>query len=78
MFDKDLFISLCEKYGVEFSDTASSPMIKKGEDVRPLLEEDVKSIFKLHRISFEYLTNTNKIKNVESKFYLDDDCAMAC
>ena len=27
MFDKDLFLSLCDKYGVKFSDTANEPII---------------------------------------------------
>lgn len=29
MFDKDLFLSICEKYDVEFSQTADSPMLKE-------------------------------------------------
>ena len=28
MFDKDLFLSLCEKYDVELNNTAMSPMLK--------------------------------------------------
>ena len=27
MFDKDLFLSLCDKYDVKFSDTANEPII---------------------------------------------------
>ena len=29
MFDKDLFLSLCEKYDVELSKTAMSPMLER-------------------------------------------------
>jgi hypothetical protein len=29
MFDKDLFLSICEKYDVELSQTADSPMLKE-------------------------------------------------
>ncbi|WP_287386037.1 hypothetical protein [Lachnospira sp.] len=31
MFDKDLFLSICEKYDVEFSKIADSPMLREGE-----------------------------------------------
>lgn len=30
MFDKDLFFSICEKYDVEFSQTADSPILREG------------------------------------------------
>mgnify|MGYP000674148963 CR=1 FL=1 len=33
MFDKDLFLSLCEKYDVELSKTAMSPMLKDGDQL---------------------------------------------
>ena len=36
MFDKDLFLSLCEKYDVELSVTATSPMIKEGEQAHAI------------------------------------------
>ena len=29
MFDKDLFLSVCEKYDVELSQTADSPILKE-------------------------------------------------
>lgn len=29
MFDKDLFLSICEKYDVELSQTADSPMLNE-------------------------------------------------
>ena len=29
MFDKDLFLSLCDKYDVKFSDTANEPTIRE-------------------------------------------------
>ena len=31
MFDKELFLSLCKKYNVELSDSATCPMIKEGD-----------------------------------------------
>lgn len=43
MFNKDLFLSLCEKYGVELSD-CDSPMIKKENDLYPLTDADVISL----------------------------------
>lgn len=45
MFDKDLFLSLCEKYDVELSDTAIRPMIKDGGRVREITNDDVNRIF---------------------------------
>lgn len=41
MFDKDLFLSLCEKYDVELRETAISPMIKEGEQVRVIADNDI-------------------------------------
>lgn len=32
MFNKDIFLSLCKKYNVELSETASSPMIRNDMD----------------------------------------------
>lgn len=40
MFDKDLFLSLCEKYNVELSATATSPMIKNGEQIHPIADNN--------------------------------------
>ena len=45
MFDKDLFLSLCEKYDVELSETATSPMIKEGMELHPITDDDLNRIF---------------------------------
>ena len=39
MFDKDLFLSLCEKYDVELSETATSPMIREGIEVHAITDD---------------------------------------
>ena len=44
MLDKELFFSLCEKYNVELSKTAKTPMIRDAEGVHAITEEDVKQI----------------------------------
>lgn len=38
MFNKDLFLSICEKYDVELSQTADSPMLKSRESMSKLIE----------------------------------------
>lgn len=39
MFDKDLFISICKDYGVEFSDKYDKPMIRDyNGELKPLNE----------------------------------------
>lgn len=37
--NKGLFFSLCKKYDVEISKTASTPMIKDEFDTRPIIEK---------------------------------------
>lgn len=37
-FNKGLFLSLCKKYDVEISKTASTPMIKDEFGTRPIIE----------------------------------------
>ena len=44
MLDKELFFSLCEKYNVELSKTAKTPIIRDAEGVHAITEEDVKQI----------------------------------
>ena len=41
MFDKDLFLSLCEKYDVELSKTAMSPMLKDGDQAHAVVRASV-------------------------------------
>ena len=45
MFDKDLFLALCEKYDVELSKTAPAPMIREGDKVCEITINDIKRIF---------------------------------
>lgn len=78
MFDKDLFLSLCEKYGVELSETASSPMIKDGMGVHTITNDDVNRVFAPCQAYFEYLSNKTSARVAVSEFYLQEDYAIAC
>lgn len=78
MFDKDLFLSLCEKYGVELSETASGPMIKDGMEVRAITDDDVNRIFAPCQTYFGYSDYKTNARVVAPEFYLKDDYAIAC
>lgn len=78
MFDKDLFLSLCEKYDVELSETADSPMIREGIEVHAITDDDVNRIFSPCQTYFGYSGNKISTKTVVPEFYLMDDYATAC
>ena len=61
MFDKDLFLSLCEKYDVELSVTTTSPMIKEGEQAYTITEDDVSRVCTPCQTYFEYSRNGSNI-----------------
>ena len=71
MLDKELFFSLCEKYNVELSKTAKTPMIRDAEGVHAITEEDVKKYF-------DYSNNNINTSNVKPVFDFMDDYATAC
>lgn len=78
MFDKDLFYSLCDKYNVELSKTASKPMIREGSEVHAVTGEDVTRVFASCQTHFGYTNNKISAKVVSSEFYLQDSLAIAC
>ena len=78
MFDKDLFLSLCEKYDVELSETATSPMIREGIEVHEITDVDVNRIFSPCQTYFGYSGNKISTKMAVPEFYLMDDYAIAC
>lgn len=78
MFDKDLFLSLCEKYGVEISETATSPMIKEGNTVRVISDVDVDRIFALSQTYIGYSNNLFFAKVGKPSFCLNEGYAIAC
>lgn len=78
MFDKDLFLSLCEKYDVELSETAISPMIREGIEVHAITDDDVNRIFSPCQTYFGYSDNRISTKTAVPEFYLMDDYAIAC
>lgn len=45
MFDKDLFLFICEKYDVEFSQTADSPMLREGRTMIRTIEVETNDDF---------------------------------
>ena len=78
MFNKDLFLSLCEKYDVELSETATSPMIREGIEVHAITDDDVSRIFSPCQTYFGYSGNKFSTKTVVPEFDLKDDYAIAC
>lgn len=78
MFDKDLFLLLCEKYNVELSETANKPMIRDGEGVHAITKEDVNRVFAPCQIYFDYSSNKFDANTVSMAFYLQEDFAVAC
>ena len=73
MLDKELFFSLCEKYNVELSKTAKTPMIRDAEGVHAITEEDVKLIMTKSQKYFDYSNNNINTGNVRHEFnFLDD------
>lgn len=78
MFDKDLFLSLCEKYDVELSETATSPMIKEGMELHPITDDDLNRIFSSYQTYVGYSCSKTNTKSVAPEFYLNDDYAIAC
>ena len=55
MFDKDLFLSICEKYDVEFSQTADSLMLKEGEVIHSITSNDVNIRYLPKTINYSYI-----------------------
>lgn len=78
MFDKELFFSLCEKYNVELSVTATSPMIKEGAQVHVITDDDVSRIFAPCQTYFDYSSNKINARVEVPTFYLQEGDAIAC
>ena len=75
MFDKDLFLSLCEKYDVELSETATRPMIREGIEVHAITDDDVNRIFSpCQTLDMMKYDSDNKVqKNKIAKIYIEVD-----
>lgn len=79
MFDKKLFLSLCEKYGVEFSETATKPMVKLDSNYLPIDKEVLITLFSPNQTLFVYSTNKNNIPIDRTMFcHLTENFAIAC
>lgn len=78
MFNKDLFLSLCEKYNVELSNAATAPMIKEGDQIRMLTQDDINRIFSPHQTYFDYSNNKLNVKVESPAFYPQEIFAIAC
>lgn len=78
MFDKDLFFALCEKYNVELSDSAKKPMIKDGNGVHAVTNEDVSRIFAPCQIYFGYSGKKLDANIITTSYSLQEDFAIAC
>lgn len=78
MFNEELFYSLCEKYGVELSDEFDRPMIKDGDVVRELTENDVKRAFSSCQSYFGYSESRIETRLIFAPYYSNDELAIAC
>ena len=78
MFNKELFLSLCEKYNVELSETVTSPMIKDGDQIHEITSDDVNRVFSPCQAYFGYSSNKITAKVEVPVFYLQEDYAIAC
>ena len=78
MFDKNLFYALCEKYNVELSSDAKTPIIKDENGVHGVATEDISRIFAKHHTFWEYTGQKLDAGLVEKAYYLQDDFAIAC
>ena len=48
MFDKELFLSICEKYVVEFNDKHDKPMIRIDGELKEIDEKVFNDIMKIY------------------------------
>lgn len=78
MFNKDLFLSLCEKYNVELSVTATGPMIKEEGQTHVITGDDVKRVFVPCQVYFGYSDNKINARVALPAFSLQEDYATAC
>lgn len=78
MFDKDLFLALCEKYNVELSDSAKEPMIKDRNGIHAVTNEEVSHIFAPYQTFFGYSGEKLDANIRTSAYYLREDFAIAC
>lgn len=78
MFNKALFLSLCEKYDVEMSKTAVAPMIKDGMEVRPITNDDVNRIFAPCQAYFGYSNDKTNTRVERFLSYLPENYGIAC
>ena len=78
MFNKNLFLSLCEKYNVELSVTAACPMIQEGEQTHAITVDDVNRVFAPSRTYFGYSDSKINARVTLPEFCLQEDYAIAC
>lgn len=78
MFDKDLFFALCEKYNVELNDSAKEPMIRDGNGVHSITDEDISRVFAPCQTFFGYSGEKLDVNVITTPYYLKEDFAIAC
>lgn len=69
MFNKELFYTLCDKYGVELSDHYDKPMLKTDGGIRELVEQDVKDLLTQYQETVSYRDNSKTYKIEVSYMY---------
>lgn len=78
MFDKNLFLSLCERYDVELSDTADCPMIRDNGQIHTVTQEDVSRVFAPCKTFFNYSSKTSFTKVPAPKYSFQEGFTIAC
>lgn len=78
MFNKELFLSLCEKYGVELSDTVTEPMLRQDSKLYPITPEDIRTIFSFYQNHFEYSSSGIEARVEPAIYQLLERVAIAC
>lgn len=63
MKDKELFYKLCKSYNVEFSNEYKSAMIRDGNEIKRITEDEVKNILAPPQTYFNYESIGIIIKN---------------
>ncbi|MBU5332724.1 hypothetical protein KQI61_10965 [Anaerocolumna aminovalerica] len=78
MFDRELFYSLCEKYHVELSEQHDSAMMKDGEAIKSLTENEAKKAFSVFLEYFPFENSITRTNNMSLQVFDFEEYPVAC
>lgn len=78
MFDRELFYSLCEKYHVELSEQHDSAMIKDGDVMKSLTENEAKKAFSIFLEYFPFDNLITRTNNMSLQVFDFEEYPVAC